>query len=188
MIIIRKKNNVFITYSFLLILLFYTNCKSQVDEPNNRKCVLATSNKEMILDKNQVKEFYQVNNKYDIVLYQSKSGEIDVKFKRIYKDKNNKWFYIEIFNNKIVAQEQIHINNSDFDLLFENFENVGMYKNCGMCFGCYNYISLIKKDSKIFSYYYDSSSKKLSDNDLSKLKNYLKILIFFNQYNLSFVK
>ncbi len=33
-----------------------------------------------------------------------------------------------------------------------------------------------------------SSIDKLIGYDLSKLKNFYKILIFFNQYNLSFVK
>ncbi|WP_223607419.1 hypothetical protein [Chryseobacterium sp. OSA05B] len=195
MIIIRRKNNIIINYSILLILLFYTSCKSQLPVPNDKKCVLATSDKEMVLDvgdskilKNQMEEFYNVNNKFDIVFYQYKSGEIDITFKRIYKNKDNKWFYIEIFNNKITSQKEMNISDSDFEILFKNFENVGMYKNCGMCFGCYNYFSLIKKDNKTFSYYYDSLSDNLSDHDLSKLRPYWKILDFFNQYNLSFIK
>ncbi|PJJ62637.1 hypothetical protein [Chryseobacterium geocarposphaerae] len=194
MIIIRRKNNAIISIAYFIILLFYTSCKSQVAISSDKKCVLATSNKEMILDvgnneilKNQLKEFYDRNNKYDIILYKSKSGEIDIIFKRIY-NKDNKWFYIEVSNNKIITQKEMNINNSDFEILFKNFENVGMYKNCGMCFGCYNYFSLIKKDKKIFSYYYDSLSDNLSDADLAKLEPYRKILDFFSQYNLSFVK
>ncbi|KFF27269.1 hypothetical protein [Chryseobacterium vrystaatense] len=191
MIIIRRKNNSFINLVFLFILLLCNSCKSQAAISSDKICMIATSNKEMILEvgdneilKKELKGFYNDSNIYDIIFYKSKSGDVDVTFSRIYKNKDNKWFYIKISNSKIIIQKQIEINNSDFEILFNNFENISMYKNCGMCFGCYNYFNLIKKNDKRFSYYYDSLSGNLSDGDLAKLEPYLKILNFFNQYNL----
>ncbi|MFN1219079.1 hypothetical protein ACKW6Q_19095 [Chryseobacterium kwangjuense] len=194
MTIIKRKSNSFINTAFIFVIVFFIGCKSQI--VSNSNCTLATSDKEMLLDmgtdneilKNELQEFYSNNNKYDIIFYKSQPGEINLTFKRIYKNKDNKWLYTEVFNSKILTQKEININDSDFDSLFNNFENIGMYKNCGMCFGCYSYFNLIKHNNKTFSYYYDSLSGNLSSNDLEKLESYLKILNFFNQYNLTFIE
>lgn len=194
MIIINRKNNLLTNCIFICFLLFCINCKSQ-KKISDRNCTLSMSNEEMLLEvnnneilKNQLKEFYNDNNKYDIIFHKSKPGEINVTFKRIYKNKDSKWIYIEISNNKIIIQKEIGISNSDFDVLFNNFKNIGMYKNCGMCFGCYSYFNLIKKDNETFSYYYDSLSGNLTNNDLAKIAPYLKTLNFFNEYGISFTE
>lgn len=194
MTIIKRKNKNLLSIISLLCFFSCANYKSQT-EKKSPKCILSTIDKDVILEvrsdilKKQMEDFYNnADHKYDIIFYRVKSGEKDITLRRIYKTSENKWIYIEIINDKNIVQNEMEINDSYLDNLFATFKSKGIYKNCGMCFDCYDYVSLIKKDNEFFSFSFNSLSNNLSDDNLAKLEPYWKILDFFGKYNLSFTK
>ncbi|SFH91915.1 hypothetical protein SAMN05443292_0781 [Halpernia frigidisoli] len=57
-----------------------------------------------------------------------------------------------------------------------------MYKYCGACYDCSDYIYLIKKDNDFFSLSTDSRSNDLTDKKFKELNPYLEILNFFKKF------
>ncbi|KXH84188.1 MULTISPECIES: hypothetical protein [Chryseobacterium] len=194
MITIRKKNNIFLTLIFLIFFFQCTTSKGQKNNPS-KQCVLFVTDKAIKLNvndsilKEQVEDYYKnIDNKYDIIFYRIRPGDKNITLRRIYKNIENKWIYIEIFNNNIISKKELKIDDSILDDLFTDFSEKGMLKKCGSCYDCYDYMSLIKKDNKYFSLNFNSLSNELNNSDLIKLKPYMEILNFFNQYSLSFIK
>jgi len=177
-------------FKFLIISFFIISCNSQrvafVQEKEN--CLLieadltefkiSSNNSE--LANSEFKNFFESVNKYDVLRYSGKGGEVDYRIDRWYYKTENIFFHIRILNG-IKTSTEIHLKESDIELLFEKLDSKSYSKVCSDCYDCANGIFMAKNEEKFFKYNYDGVfNSGLGDAEKERIIKAIDVLNFFS--------
>lgn len=175
----------------LVLSLLFNSCNSKksIAIQKDSRCIIRemelTEFKISAKDSNvanlEFENFFNSINKYDILMYAGKGGELDYKIHRWILKSKNLFDHISITNGQKSVTE-ISINESDIKSLINKLQSNSYFKICGNCFDCENGLLLIKSDELFFKYHYDGLLyKDLNDVEKNKIIQAIDVLNFLNR-------